>query len=91
VLLANPCVVIPIESHIAASAAVPWEFGIAVANILGAAHLAFKKVWGVVELRRGCLLRQDILSPVYEVVCVVKVMLKPFCIEPVVVFAARDE
>jgi hypothetical protein len=62
-----------------------------VANVLGTAHLAFKKVWGVVELRRGCLLRQDIFGSVYEVVCVVRVMFEPFRIEPVIVLAARDE
>ena len=74
-LLASPCVFIPIKIHIGACSAVLWEFGIAVANILGTAHFAFIKVWGVVDLGRGRLLRQDIFSPVYEVVCVILVML----------------
>tara|TARA_R100000458_G_C8032988_1_gene87674 strand:+ start:137 stop:484 length:348 start_codon:yes stop_codon:yes gene_type:complete len=88
--LTIPLVRIPIVIHIGAGAAVLLWLCAEVADLSSTAPPAHKVVWGVVDFGRGCLLRDDIDCPVYELIGEVGVMLDPFRIEAVVVFAAGD-
>ena len=60
------------------------------ADLSSTAPPAQKVIGGVVDFGRGCLLRDDINCPVYELISEVGVVFDPFGIEAVVVFAAGN-